>query len=130
MACAWAVMSHLGIEGYIDLTRQTLANADQFRAGVAAIDGIQVLGDSRFHLVAMAADPAFDPEIDMFALGDALLAKGWFHDRQGPPDSLHSTISNSNTGAIDQYLADLAECVAAVVGTRTDDRSTNYATLE
>jgi glutamate/tyrosine decarboxylase-like PLP-dependent enzyme len=130
MACAWAVMSHLGVEGYVDLTRQMLVNADAFRAGVAAIDGIQVLGDSRFHLVAMAADPSFEPEIDMFALGDALLAKGWFHDRQAPPDSLHSTISNSNTGVIDDYLADLAGCVAAVVGTRTDDRSTNYATLE
>ena len=130
MACAWAVMSHLGIDGYIDLTRQMLVNADQFRAGVAAIDGIRVLGDSQFHLVAMASDPDFDPEIDMFALGDALLAKGWFHDRQGPPDNLHSTISNSNTGVIDLYLADLAECVAAVVGTCTDDRSTNYATLE
>ena len=130
MACAWAVMSHLGIDGYVDLTRQTLANADQFRAGVAAIDGIRVLGDGQFHLVAMASDPAFDPEIDMFALGDSLLAKGWYHDRQGPPDNLHSTISNTNTGAIDQYLEDLAESVAAVVGTRTDDRSTSYATLE
>jgi sphinganine-1-phosphate aldolase len=57
MACAWAVMSHLGIDGYVDLTRQTLANADQFRAGVAAIDGIRVLGDGRFHLVAMAPTP-------------------------------------------------------------------------
>jgi sphinganine-1-phosphate aldolase len=57
MACAWAVMSHLGIDGYVDLTRQTLANADAFRAGVAAIDGIRVLGDGRFHLVAMASDP-------------------------------------------------------------------------
>ncbi len=130
MACAWAVMSHLGVEGYLDLTKQMLANADQFRAGVAEIDGIRVLGDGRFHLVAMASDPDFAPEIDMFALGDALLAKGWYHDRQGPPDNLHSTISNTNTGAIDQYLEDLAECVAAVVGTRTDDRSTNYATLE
>jgi sphinganine-1-phosphate aldolase len=130
MACAWAVMSHLGIDGYVDLTRQVLVNADAFRAGVAAIDGIQVLGDGRFHLVSIAADPMFEPEIDMFALGDALLAKGWFHDRQTPPDSLHSTISNSNTGVIDDYLADLAECVAAVVGTHTDDRSTNYATLE
>ena len=130
MACAWAVMSHLGIDGYVDLTRQMLVNADQFRAGVAAIDGIRVLGDSQFHLVAMASDPDFDLEIDMFALGDALLEKGWFHDRQGPPDNLHSTISNSNTGVIDLYLADLAECVAAVGGTRTDDRNTNYATLE
>jgi sphinganine-1-phosphate aldolase len=130
MACAWAVMSHLGVDGYVDLTRQVLANADAFRAGVAEIDGIRVLGDGRFHLVAVASDPAFHPEIDMFALGDALLAKGWFHDRQGPPDNLHSTISNTNTGVIDQYLEDLAECVATVVGTRTDDRSTNYATLE
>ena len=101
-------MSHLGIDGYVDLTRQTLENADAFRAGVAEIDGIRVLGDSRFHLVAMvASDPSFEPKIDMFALGDALLAKGWFHDRQGPPDSLHSTISNSNTGVIDDYLGDL-----------------------
>jgi sphinganine-1-phosphate aldolase len=66
----------------------------------------------------------------MFALGDALLARGWFHDRQGAAGHLHSTISNTNTGVIDDYLADLAECVGAVVGTRTDDRSTSYATLE
>ncbi len=130
MACAWAVIAHLGIDGYVDLTRQTLENADRFRAGVADIDGIQVLGDGQFHLVALAADPAFQPEIDMFALGDALLERGWFHDRQTPPDSLHSTISNTNTGVIDDYLTDLAECTASVVGERTADRSTNYATLE
>lgn len=130
MACAWAVMSHLGIDGYVDLTRETLANADAFRSGVATIEGIRVLGDGQFHLVAMAADPSFEPGIDMFALGDALIAKGWFHDRQGPPDNLHSTISNTNTGVIENYLDDLAQCVAAVVGTRTADRSTNYATLE
>ena len=130
MACAWAVMSHLGIDGYVELTRTTLANADAFRSGVAAIEGIRVLGDGRFHLVAMAADPSFEPEIDMFALGDALVAKGWFHDRQGPPDNLHSTVSNTNTGVIDEYLAVLAECVEAVRGERTDDRTTTYATLE
>lgn len=130
MACAWAVMSHLGIDGYVDLTRQVLDNADQFRAGVAAIDGIRVLGDGRFHLVTMAADPAFEPAIDMFALGDALLAKGWYHDRQMPPDSLHSTVSNTNTGVMGDFLADLTECVSAVVGTATDDRSTTYATLD
>ncbi|MEM9514079.1 MAG: aminotransferase class V-fold PLP-dependent enzyme [Actinomycetota bacterium] len=130
MACAWAVIAHLGVDGYVDLTRQTLENADRFRAGVADIDGIQVLGDGHFHLVALAADPAFQPEIDMFALGDALLERGWFHDRQTPPDSLHSTISNTNTGVIDDYLTDLAECTASVVGERTADRSTSYATLE
>ena len=68
------------------------------------------------------------PRLSGVHLGDALLERGWYHDRQAPPDNLHSTVSNTNTGAIDQYLVDLAECVATV-GT-TDDRSTTYATLE
>jgi sphinganine-1-phosphate aldolase len=38
MAAAWAVMQHLGIEGYLKLTAATLRNADQMRAGIAAID--------------------------------------------------------------------------------------------
>ncbi len=128
MACAWAVMQHLGIDGYVDLTQQTLVSADLMRAGIMGIDGVQVLGDGQFHLIAMAAEVGSG--IDMFALGDALLARGWYHDRQTPPDNLHSTVSNTNTGVIDRYLNDLADCVAAVRGTRADDRSTTYATLE
>ena len=130
MAAAWAVMQHLGIDGYVDLTRQTLENADQMRAGIAAIDGLRVLGDGRMHLIAMASDPQADQPIDVFALADALEKRGWFHDRQKPPDSLHSTVSNSNTGVIGDYLAALDESVREVRGLSTDDRSTNYATLE
>ncbi|MDG2028343.1 MAG: aminotransferase class V-fold PLP-dependent enzyme [Acidimicrobiales bacterium] len=130
MAAAWAVMQHLGVDGYVDLTRQTLANADVMRAGVASIDGIRVLGDGEFHLVAIASDPEAEDPIDLFALADALESRGWFHDRQGPPDSLHSTVSNSNTGVMDDYVAALEASAADVRGTTIDDRSTNYATLE
>jgi len=130
MATAWAVIQHLGVSGYVELTRQTLANADRMREGIAGIDGVRVLGDGQYHLIGMAADPASDRDVDMFALGDALLERGWFHDRQGPPDTLHSSVSNTNTGVIEQYLSDLAECVEAVAGLRAADRSTNYATLE
>lgn len=130
MATAWAVISHLGIDGYVDLTRQALVNADEMRAGINAIDGIKVLGEGQYHLVAFAADESSERSIDVFALADALQQRGWYHDRQGPPDSLHSTVSNSNTGVIDEYLTTLAECVDEVAGTSTDDRSTQYATLE
>ncbi|MEM1232409.1 MAG: aminotransferase class V-fold PLP-dependent enzyme [Pseudomonadota bacterium] len=130
MAAAWAVMQHLGIDGYVELTKVALDNADQMRAGIAALDGVRVLGDGQLHLIAMASDPASSPALDIFALGDALLARGWFHDRQTPPDNLHSTVSNSNTGAIERYLADLEQCIDEVRGAQADDRSTNYATLE
>jgi glutamate/tyrosine decarboxylase-like PLP-dependent enzyme len=130
MAAAWAVMQHLGIDGYVRLTAETLDNADKLRAGIKAIDGVRVLGDGAFHLVAMASDPASARQVDVFAVGDALLERGWFHDRQAPPDSLHSTVSNSNIGMIDRYLADLSDAVERVAGARAADRSTNYATLE
>ena len=130
MAAAWAVMQHLGVDGYVDLTRTVLDNADRMRAGIASVDGIRVLGDGQYHLIAMASDDASDHPIDVFALGDALLARGWHHDRQGPPDSLHSTVSNSNTGVIDDYLADLRECAAEVRGSTADDRTTSYSTVE
>jgi len=130
MAAAWAVMVHLGVDGYVELTRRTLQAADAMRAGIATVDGVRVLGDGRYHLVAMAADPDVEPTVDVFAVGDALRARGWFHDRQGPPDTLHSTVSNANADVIDDYLADLAACVSDVSGVQAADRSTNYATLE
>lgn len=130
MAAAWAVMSHLGVDGYVERTRVTLQTADRMRAAIQSIDGLRVLGDGGLHLVAMAADTAAAEPIDVFALGDALLSRGWVHDRQNPPESLHSTVSFGNAAVIDEYLAALADSVAEVRGRRTDDRSTTYATLE
>ncbi len=130
MAAAWAVMQHLGIDGYVELTRQTLDNADRMREGIHAIDGLRVLGASTYHLIAMASDPESASPVDVFALGDALLRRGWVHDRQGPPDSLHSTVSNTNTGVIDDYLRDLGECVSEIRNTTAENRSTSYSTVE
>jgi glutamate/tyrosine decarboxylase-like PLP-dependent enzyme len=130
MAAAWAVMQHLGIDGYKGLTETVLANADAMRAGVRAIDGLTVLGDPTFHLLAMAADQGDEEPLDVFAVGDALQRRGWFHDRQTNPDNLHSTVSNSNTGVIDDYLVALQASVDEVRGTTAEDRSTSYATLE
>lgn len=130
MACAWAVMQHLGTTGYVELTRTVLDNADRIRAAVSGVDGVRVLGEPTFHLLAMAADPASVAPLDVFALGDALAARGWHHDRQGPPDSLHATVSNTNTGVIDQYVADLVDCAGAVRDASTGDRATGYSTVD
>lgn len=130
MAAAWAVIRHLGLDGYLDLTRATLECADRMREGIRRIDGLQVLGDPQYHLLAFAADPRAAPPLDVYALGDALAARGWYHDRQRPPDNLHATVSHGNVAVLDTWLTDLRECTAAVRNKRADDRSTGYATLE
>jgi sphinganine-1-phosphate aldolase len=130
MATAWATLHHLGTEGYLRLTERTITTRARMVEGIRAIEGLTVLGEPEAQCVAMAIASGYADALDAFAVGDALLARGWFHDRQKPPDSLHSTVSAGNAPVIEQYLADLAECVAEVGGTRLTDRSTSYATLE
>jgi glutamate/tyrosine decarboxylase-like PLP-dependent enzyme len=122
MAAAWAVMQHLGLDGYRRLTRDTIDAARRIVAGARDL-GLTVLGEPDAHILAIASD-----DIDVFALGDALLERGdWFHDRQSPPDALHATVSAGNVPMVDAYLADLATCVDQVRGQRAEDRSTNYS---
>ena len=129
MATAWAVMRHLGLEGYQRLTRRVFETRARMVGGVRAIDGLRVLGEPEAQIVAISAAPG--SELDVFAVGDALARRGgWFHDRQTPPDSLHATLSAGNAAVIDDYLTDLAASVEEVRGTRAEDRSTSYATLE
>lgn len=130
MATAWAVMHHLGIEGYRQLTRLTIEARARLEAGVRAIEGLTVLGEPEAQLMAIAAARGYEDRVDVFAVGDALVTRGWFHDRQTPPDTLHATVSVGNAPVVEEYLRDLAECVEQVAGIRATDRSTNYATLE
>lgn len=131
MACAWAILHHLGLEGYLALTQSTIDTRRRMVDGVRALPELQVLGEPEAHLLAITAAQRDDaPVLDVFALGDALAHRGWFHDRQTPPDSLHATVSAGNAPVIEEYLADLRACVDEVAGARSDDRSTNYATLE
>jgi glutamate/tyrosine decarboxylase-like PLP-dependent enzyme len=127
MAAGWAVMQHLGIDGYVSLTRQTLETADRMRAAVEALDGLCVLGAPAYHLFAIGVDGG---ALDVFALGDGLARRGWYHDRQTPPDSLHSTVSAGNAKAVDEWMADLAASAEEVRGTRSADRSTKYSTVD
>ncbi|HVJ97347.1 MAG TPA: aminotransferase class V-fold PLP-dependent enzyme [Acidimicrobiia bacterium] len=125
MATAWAVMHHLGIDGYRRLVRTTIDTTRTIVAGVKAIPELALVGEPEAQIFAFTGTT-----IDAFALGDALQQRGWYLDRQMPPDSLHGTVSAGNAPVVDDFLADLRTCVAEVAGTRTDDRSTNYATLE
>jgi glutamate/tyrosine decarboxylase-like PLP-dependent enzyme len=126
MATAWAVMHHLGLEGYRELTDVTVRTTRRMIDGVRAVPGLRVLGEPEAHVLAIAADG----DLDVFAVDDALKARNWVLDRQMPPDSLHATVSAGNAPVIEEFVRDLAAAVDEVRGTRTGDRSTNYATLD
>lgn len=127
IAAAWAVIHFLGEAGYLRLVETTLAATRRLVDGVRSIPGLGVLGEPDAHLVAIAAT---DPRaLDVFAVMDRLSARGWHLDRQGPPDSLHATVSAGTASAVDEFLADLRTAVIEVGDRRAHDRSTDYAPL-
>jgi glutamate/tyrosine decarboxylase-like PLP-dependent enzyme len=129
IAAAWAVLQYLGEDGYLRLTAAAHDAATRLAAGVRAIPGLATVGDPEMTLVAIGGAP--DAGVDIFKVSELLYARGWFCDRQTPPDSLHCTCTATHTPAIvAELLADLRAAVEEVGASRTDDRDTNYSSVE
>jgi glutamate/tyrosine decarboxylase-like PLP-dependent enzyme len=124
IAAAWAVLMHIGVNGYLELTRTAHDAAVELRAGIESINGLAVRGDPPATVMAFgAADPA---SLDIFAVGERLAADGWYLDRQNRPDSLHATVHAGSAAAVPYLVRDLRHAVATVGTSRTEDRSTTY----
>jgi sphinganine-1-phosphate aldolase len=124
IAAAWAALMHIGLDGYLQLTRTAHDAALELRAGIEAIDGLAVRGDPPGTVIAFGAE---DPDaLDIFAVGEKLSAEGWYLDRQNRPDSLHATVHAGSAATVPYLVRDLRHAVTAVGRERTENRSTTY----
>jgi len=105
IAAAWAVIRHLGLDGYLRLTQVVRDAARALRGGIDALEGLAVLGDPDASTFAFGSDLH-----DISAVGDAMDDKGWHLDRQ--PDSLHMIVMPGHAAVVAEFLADLADAVA------------------
>ncbi len=115
LAGAWTVVQSLGDEGYLDLARQAFEATDAIVAGVAALDGLEVLAAPDSTLVTVVTDETCDP----FTVADEMKLRGWYLQPQlayaGSPANLHLTVSAATLAHLDELLASLREAVAAAV---------------
>lgn len=136
MAAAWAVMNHLGDEGYLRLTAAARRACLELAAAVDSIDGLSVLAPPDTTLFAVSATqhdtiPDIDvPDIDVFAVADGLWRRGWYVDRQGPPSSLHFTVNAIHDGKIPEVVADLRAVASDVRATSSTGSAGAYGTVE
>ncbi|WP_329062069.1 pyridoxal phosphate-dependent decarboxylase family protein [Amycolatopsis sp. NBC_01480] len=114
LAAAWAVVRHLGDEGYLRLAEVTREAVARIREGVAGIDGLRILGDPDSTLIAFTAAGA---EFDLFTVADEMKARGWYVQPQfahgSSPLNLHLTVTAANHGSETEFLADLTASVLA-----------------
>ena len=104
IAAAWAVMNHLGWEGYLEITEVVMQTAKTLQAGVATIPGLHVLGEPAMSVFAIGSQ-----RLNIFEVGDEMTVRGWHLDRQQFPPSLHMTVNFGHAGVAEQFLVDLAQ---------------------
>jgi glutamate/tyrosine decarboxylase-like PLP-dependent enzyme len=121
-------MHHLGDDGYLDLTR---------RARIATVALAQHI--DQHEDLALRARPdatllsfgAQDPlELNIFAVADQLRTRGWYVDRQQPPDSLHCTVNAIHHDKIESFVADLDEAVLLAKTNNRQGSVGQYGNLE
>ena len=128
IASAWAMMRHFGREGYADLARRTRATTLLLADAISSIDPLFVMTKPDSTLICFGSH---DESVPTNALADALRARGWWVDRQGPPPTLHMTVSAHHEHVADRFIEDLQSCVAGVRSDAAGPGSTvGYGTVE
>jgi sphinganine-1-phosphate aldolase len=121
LAAAWATLHHVGDDGYLDIARRTHAATQRLVDGIAAIDGLEVLGAPEMSMVAARA-----VGFDVFHVIDAMKDRRWYVQPQlsfGPsPANVHFSVTATSDVVVEPMLVDLAECVAEARTVAVDEQ--------
>ena len=112
LAAAWAVLKHVGTDGYRDLALAARDALLRLAAGVSTLDGLYVLGVPDTTLLAVAGT-----DVDVFVVADELRARGFYAQVQlslgAIPATLHFSAHGVSVSTVDALLAALTEAVTA-----------------
>jgi sphinganine-1-phosphate aldolase len=109
VAAAWAVMQHLGVEGYCDIARRLLGFIDTYKVSIDSIEGLSVLGDPQLSIVAFGSE-----RLDIFRVAERMQTRGWLPGLVQRPKAIHRMMSMLHAQSHDAFMADLRHCVEEV----------------
>jgi sphinganine-1-phosphate aldolase len=107
IATAWAVMTHLGADGYTEIVRDLMETTSTVRGAIEGLDGVEIVGDPIGPVLATRSDT-----VDLYAVADVLDDRGWNVNRNTDPRGLHVMLSPAHGAVADALVADLADAVA------------------
>jgi len=110
-AAAWGVTRYFGKAGYRKLAQDTLEAVNRLKAGIAAIPQLEIMGSPRGPLFSFRSR---DPDVNIYAVGDQMDARGWQVNRNQRPAGLHAMVTAQHLQVVDQYLQDLQDAVETV----------------
>lgn len=116
MGAAWALMQHLGKDGYRERAKLMWASTQKLVDFVDAHENLQMVGRPDMNLFA------FEPvEGDVFELADRLTECGWHvqptYAFGRSPAHMHLTIDPGNASRVDDFAKDLETCMVDLPAT-------------
>jgi glutamate/tyrosine decarboxylase-like PLP-dependent enzyme len=112
IAAAWATLNKFGRDGYLKQAKKTIGVANDFKQRINAIEGLEICGDPKATLFSFKST---NKALDIFAIADIMIEKGWFFDRQQFPSSIHMTVMPTHVEYIDDFMNDLNYSVEQVL---------------
>jgi sphinganine-1-phosphate aldolase len=107
IVAAWAVIEHLGRDGYRSLVEELRATTARLRTGIEAIDGLEIVGNPIGPLLAVTSST-----VDLYGVADLLEEQGWFLNRNTDPVGLHLMLSPAHRLVVDELVEAIAGAVA------------------
>jgi glutamate/tyrosine decarboxylase-like PLP-dependent enzyme len=114
IASSWAVMHHLGDDGYLRVTQSARESTIRIAQHIQNHSALELRAYPESTLLSFGVTDV--NRHDVFAIADTLISYGWYMDRQTPPDSVHLTVNAVHAPLVDQFLADLDRAVIESVG--------------
>jgi sphinganine-1-phosphate aldolase len=114
IACAWATLLSMGRDGYVRSAATIMETTRKLQQGIAGIDGLRIFGAPEMSVFCFGSPQGEPRGVNIFAVADAMEARGWHIDRQHRPNSIHLMITPAHAPIVEAYLADLRSCVEAV----------------
>lgn len=112
LAACWAVLNHIGDEGYLEMARQMRDATKKLVAAIDAMPDLDVMVEPDFCMFAITSDT-----LDIFHLVDEMKVRGWYvqpqlHTGQHRAN-VHLSVSVAIAPQIDDFIARLEEAVEA-----------------
>ena len=127
MASAWAVMHHLGDDGYLRLTAQAREATLKLAETINSSEHYFLRAQPETTLLCFGAK--HPDSLNVFAVADELWQRGWYIDRQTPPDSLHCTVNAIHHDKIESFVKDLELATNTVLANKKTGDRRSYGTL-
>ena len=110
IAAAWAVLTYLGAEGYLQRVGQTMRYIRHMQDRINAIPDLEVLGRPAMSVFAYSSR-----SLDVGAIADGLKDRGWLVWRESYPfPAIRFMQSPGHEPYVEAYLRDLEEVVERV----------------